>query len=181
MLTKDGRVRVKQSLDLIDQTAGRRNDVAVRHAENRTTTKQESNQVEEQQPSGMQEKPKVKTVKSRGAQQDELKEANIAKAMAESRRVQALADKEEMERDKLAGSLIPRDEVDAAMKFIGAQIWALADVYADQTAPLVAPITDLNEVHEILSESRKTELMQLGEAIQKQRKKLNPEDDQHAA
>jgi hypothetical protein len=71
-----------------------------------------------------------------------------------------------------AGNLIPREEVDAAMKFIGAAVRAQADVYADQTTPLVAPITDLNEVHEILAQSRKDELAELGQVIEKQRAEL---------
>jgi hypothetical protein len=45
-------------------------------------------------------------------------------------------------------------------------------VYADQTTPLVAPITDLHEVHEILAQSRKDELAALGLVIEQQRAEL---------
>jgi hypothetical protein len=168
VLTKDGRVRVKQSRELIEQTAGRRSDVAARHAETRNQNAQEPRHVEEQQKPAKEKRPS----RSVAEQKDELKQANLAKALAESRRVQALADKEEMERDRLAGNLVPREEVDAAFKFIGAAVRAQADVYADQTTPLVAPITDLHEVHEILAQSRKDELAALGLVIEQQRAEL---------
>jgi DNA adenine methylase len=56
--------------------------------------------------------------------------------------------------------------------FVGAAVRAQADVYADQTTPLVAPITDLHEVHEILAQSRKDELAALGQVIEQQRAEL---------
>jgi hypothetical protein len=157
-LTRDGRIKVKESLELIEATKGARDDVAERNAAERGATPAAGS-------------------RRRMAAGDEihaetLKEAARLKALAESRRVQAVADREEMERDRLAGNLIPREEVDAAFRFIGAQVRALADVYPDQTAPLVAPVADLHEVHAILADTRRNELVALGEAIEKQRSAL---------
>lgn len=176
VLTADGkRIKVKETLALIDQTAGNRHDVAERHE----TTRQETQEApwtkktasSEPIPRGAQKKP------AKGTAQDEehketLKEAQRLKLMAESRRVQALADKEEMERDRLAGDLIAREDVDASMKFIGATVRGLLDVFPDQVAPLVGPVTDLNEVHAMLGEQCREVLVRLGEAIERQKAAL---------
>jgi hypothetical protein len=172
VLNDKGRVLVAESRELIEQTAGNRSDVAQRNQQKR----------EAAAPAQSADEKKAAPATRRGkgdapsaqpdSQKEALKQAQIAKAMAESRRVQAAADKEEMERDRLAGKLIPREEVDAAMKFIGAAVRAQADVYADQTTPLVAPLSDFNEVHEILAQSRKDELAELGQVIEKQRVEL---------
>jgi hypothetical protein len=169
------KVLIAESRELIEQTAGNRTDVAKRNQEKR----------EEGAPSKSTHPAGKGGVDKRGkkadddappdSQKEAIKQAQVAKALAESRRVQALADKEEMERDRLAGKLIPREEVEAALKFIGGAVRAQADVYADQTTPLVAPITDLNEVHEILAQSRKDELAALGLVIQQQRVELQKE------
>jgi hypothetical protein len=166
------KVLIAESRELIEQTAGNRSDVAQRNQAKReesapATASRVANK-------GGADKKGKKAAESAApdSQKEAIKQAQIAKAMAESRRVQALADKEEMERDRLAGNLIPREEVDAAFKFIGAAVRAQADVYADQTTPLVAPITDLNEVHEILAQSRKDELAALGQVIEQQRAEL---------
>jgi len=97
-----------------------------------------------------------------------LKDASIIKAFAESRRVAALADKEEMERDRLAGDLIAREDVDAAMKFIGASVRGLLDVFPDQVAPLVAPVASMDECHALLTENCRNVLVGLGDAIKRQ-------------
>jgi len=138
----DKLVDVKKSLALITQTEGGRSDVKERHAQNRSA--------------GVSELPS-------------LSDARNTKTMAESRRAAALADMEEMNRDKLAGDLIPREEVDAAMKFIGAAIRGLMDVFPDQTAPLVAPVIELESCHSILHDQCRNVLFELGELIEKQR------------
>lgn len=166
------KVLIAESHELIEQTAGTRSDVTQRNQEKR----EEAAPTKPSLTAGKRgaDKPGKKTTGSEApdSQKEAIKQAQIAKAMAESRRVQALADKEEMERDRLARNLIPREEVEAAFKFIGAAVRAQADVYADQTTPLVAPITDLHEVHEILAQSRKDELAELGQVIEKQRAEL---------
>jgi hypothetical protein len=138
VLTKDGRVRVKQSRELIEQTAGRRSDVAARHAETRNQNAQEPRHVEEQQ------KP-AKEKRSSKAPVEQLHEGLTLKEMAlrikhaEMVAKEAEARIKRFDADQKAGNLIPREEVDAAMKFIGGAVRAQADVYADQTTPLVAP------------------------------------------
>lgn len=102
-----------------------------------------------------------------------LTEAKSLKAISEARRVAALADREEMERDRMAGELIAREDVDAAMKFIGATVRSLLDVLPDQTAPIVTPVTSLEECHALLTEACRNVLHGLGDAIEKQRAALD--------
>jgi len=155
-LVLDGRkVKVKESLELIKLTAGNRSDVAQRH--------QSGRQKESDADAGDEADKKT------------LKGAQKVKILAESRRAEAIADKEEMERDRLAGNLIAREDVDAAMKFIGATVRGLMDVFPDQTAPLVAPIQSLDECHSLLSEQCRNVLLSLGNAIEKQQAQLSKE------
>lgn len=163
-LTVDGRVDVEKSLALIAGTQGTREDVADRHAQGRQERAQEA----------AAEAPEAETEESLPV--SILEAARRAKATAEARRVTALADQEEMERDRLAGDLIAREDVDAAMKFIGATVRGLLDVFPDQTAPLVAPVSDLGECHSVLAESCRNVLVGLGEAIEKQRASLAREE-----
>lgn len=144
-----GLVDAEKSVDMIKQTGGNRDDVKARHAETRKSGPDKKEQLSES-----------------------LKEAHRIKVMAESRRVAAIADKEEMERDKLAGDLIAKEDVDASMKFIGASVRALLDVFPDQISPMVAPITDINECHALLTEQCRNILVRLGEAIDQHNSQL---------
>lgn len=158
-LVMDGnRVDVEKSLALIASTAGTRDDVARRHAETR----------------GQEGVPQGKAVELPGDDdyKASIREAQRNKQLAESRRVMALADQEEMERDRLAGSLIAREEADAAMKFVGAAIGSLLDVLPDQLAPVVAPAQSLDECREILAEACRNVRVRLGEEIERRKAEL---------
>jgi hypothetical protein len=173
VLNSRGRVLVKESLERIDLTAGTRSDVKQRNQEKRTAAGKaatvESKSKRTGEKSGAANTPEVPEPDS---QKEMIKQAQVAKALAESRRVQALADKEEMERDKLAGDLITRESVDAAFKFIGATIRALMDAFPDQVAPIIAPISNMDEVHVHLTEQCRNVLVGLGEAIERQQSEI---------
>lgn len=77
---------------------------------------------------------------------------NEARADAQARKESALADLAEMEAAQKRGLLIPKEDVDAALKALGASVRARLDVLADQLAPVVAPVADLDETHAILAE-----------------------------
>lgn len=179
VLTADGkRIKVRETLALIEQTAGNRADVAARHQDGRSDAQPEApakkNPVSEPITKAQQKKPAKGAAKD-NEHADTLNEARRRKTMAESRRVEALADKEEMERDRLAGNLIAREDVDAAMKFIGASVRGLLEVFPDQTAPLVAPVMSLEECHSLLQEGCREVLVRLGEAIERQKVMLDRE------
>jgi hypothetical protein len=129
VLTDDGkRVKVAESIALIEATAGQRDDVAARHAEERTTTPEQH-----VDPS--------------------MEQAKRLKAVSEARRMAASADKEEMERDKLAGSLIAREDVDFVLNDFGATLTTHLENLADQLAPVIYPLTNLEETHAAIAEA----------------------------
>lgn len=168
---RHARVRVAESQALLAQTAGLRDDVAARHAEARSKAAIPAPIAAPPAP----EAPPAGDPAANGLPAfvlNEMDEARRAKLLAESRRVQAAADREEMERDKLAGDLIAREDVDAAMKFIGASVRGLMEVFPDQIAPVVAPITTLDDVHAALTEACRDTLVRLGEAIERQKDAL---------
>lgn len=124
-------VKVDESVARIEQTRGLRDDVARRHREAKQKT-----------PAGPQngaQATQTATGQGEGGYPSTpgLQTARDEKVMAETRRVMALADVEEMNRDKLAGNLIAREDVDAAMKAVGSRFRALTDVFVDQLAPVL--------------------------------------------
>jgi hypothetical protein len=146
------RVDVAASLVLIEETGGMRFDVAERHAANRA------------QLSVQQEPQKTAVAPSAGSGECEGQGAASSTAPApdapmgerrsdaQARKEAALADKAEMEVQQMRGELIPKGDVDAALRAFGASVRAKLDVLADQIAPLVAPVTDMDEVHALLAE-----------------------------
>ncbi len=130
------RVKVEESRALLEQTRGTRDDVADRHAENRSHQRFQPD--------------------ARAQDQDaSMESARRVKAVSEARRVRAIADQEEMTRDRLAGSLLAREDVDAAFKSIGALVRAEVVKLADRLAPIVTPMQTQADVHaEIDAEGR---------------------------
>lgn len=169
------RVRVQESKTLLEASAGNRDDVAQRHAENRNAIAANpgagaaNGAPDNPSPPDSPDRPPEA---AKDGSDPQIVEARRAKVIAESRRAQAAADREEMERDKLAGDLIAREDVDAAMKFIGASVFSLLDVFADQTAPIVAPIGTIEGCHAALTEACRNTLVKLGEAIEQQKAAL---------
>lgn len=161
VLTEDGkRVRVEESIALIEQTAGGRVDVSARHAAARGAG-EEKNITD-----GVKAGARGKTAQSATAGQD------VRLIDAKLRKESAQADQEEMKAAQMRGELIPREDVEAAMKFIGGAVRAALEVFPDQTAPLVAPISDLSEIHEALTQACRDALHGVGEAIERQKKEL---------
>lgn len=165
VLTEDGkRVRVAESIALIEQTAGGRIDVSARHAAARAAGNEIS-------PS---DRPKVtEPGKNAANAKDERKGGQDERLVdAKLRKESAQADQEEMKAAQMRGELIPREDVEAAMKFIGGAVRAALEVFPDQTAPLVAPISDMTEIHEALTQACRDALHGIGEAIERQKKEL---------
>lgn len=160
VMAADGKsVRVAESLRLMVKTRGARDDVAARWAAL----------------AGM-EIPEAPAPGENGGQAPSASSAdNVlrqSRAESEARRAAALADQEEMTRDKMAGNLIPREDVDAAMRFLGAAVRSLLDVFPDQVSPVVAPVTNLDEVHALITDQCRNVLEELGEAIKRQKEEL---------
>ena len=116
LVMQGSRVDVAASLARIEETGGMRFDVAERHAANRT------------QHSAQQEPQKTAAEPSAGVGATEGQGAALnappaldavageRRSDAQARKEAALADKAEMEVQQMRGNLIPREDVDAALR-----------------------------------------------------------------
>jgi hypothetical protein len=178
------RVKVAESEAALAQTMGNRDDVAARHAENRgadAPSHQPASQIAPAAPKTGPAGQGAGLARSENAGEGgepdpesfgPLAAARHAKILAESRRAVALAEREEIERDKLAGELLERSEVELAFKTVGAQIRSLMETYPDQVAPLVAPVATLEDCHALLSEQCRNVLSNFSAAMQRQAEAL---------
>lgn len=154
---RTARVKVAESIALIEATQSGRFDVARRHAAARRRAPNEG-QGDAVLRSAPENAPK------RDAESPDPERLVDAKTRKES----AQADQEEMKAAQMAGNLIAREDVDAAMKFLGASVRAAMDVFPDQTAPVLCAVTDLNETHALLTEACRNVLYDIGVAIERQ-------------
>lgn len=161
-----GRVLVNESLDMILATKGARDDVADRHADHRVA-KENAPADTDAQP--QEENAPESEIISEGLT---LKEVTMRIKLAEMRDKEASSQIREIEARAKAGEFVAIEDADAAMKFIGATVRGLLDVFPDQVAPIVAPITGLDDCHAMLQEQCRNVLVSLGQAIEKQRNSL---------
>jgi hypothetical protein len=159
---RSARVKVGESLALIEATQSGRFDVARRHAAARRRGAN-AGQGDALPRSTPENAPK------RDSESPDPERLVDAKTRKES----AQADQEEMKAAQMAGNLIAREDVDAAMKFLGASVRAAMDVFPDQTAPVLCAVSDLNETHAVLTESCRNVLHDIGVAIERQIAALN--------
>ena len=165
VLTTDGkRVEVEASREKIERTGGGRPDVASRHAAARGEAKPAS-AIPEAGSGAKNRSNRVKREIAKTPGAETLTEAKTRKEMAQ-------ADQEEMRARQMAGDLIAREDVEAAMKFIGGAVRAAFEVFPDQVAPLVAPIIDLAEVHELITQACRDALQSIGDSIDRQKAEL---------
>ena len=136
IVTASGMVDVEASRQRLAETGGARPDVAERHAAERGAAVKVG--AGDTAPAPM------------AAQADDRVGNSYQAARAVKEKYNALQAKLEYERQM--GNLIPKEDVDAALKALGASVRARLDVLADQLAPVVAPVADLDEVHAVLSE-----------------------------
>ncbi len=160
-LLKDGRlvmqdakrVLVAESVKRIADTKGARDDVAARWAARAG--------------SEMPEPPTGTASATEGAES-----GGETLTSARSRKEAAQASQEELKLAQMRRDLIPREEVEAAMRFVGAAVRAEWDVLADQVAPLVASVSAMDECHALLQDHGRNALERLGQVIARQREEL---------
>lgn len=141
------RVRVAESLERIAQTGGGRPDEAIRQAHNRAA--------------------KASAGKDTTSDNQAEKIGNNYQA-ARAVREKYAALKAKAEYETLIGNLIPREDVDAALRFVGATIRSLMDVFPDQQAPILCAVSDIHEVNALLTEACRNVLVDIGSAIERQ-------------
>ena len=140
-LVMDGsRVDVEASIKRIEETGGMRDDVAERHAAARA---------------------------GKGGKAPEAPARGENRADAQARKEAAAADLLEIELAQKRGQVIAKDDVDQALKALATAVRTRIDVLPDQLAPLVAPVTDLQEVHALLAEHGRLILSGVADELQR--------------
>ena len=148
VLDGHGHVDVAASLDRIRETGGMRFDVAERHAAQRDGNGPVKVGAGGTAMGGEGE------CKGAGAIAPPAPDGALGerRADAQARKESALADMAEMDVKQKRGELIPKADVDLALRSFAASVRARLDVLPDQLAPLVSPVTDLDEIHALLAE-----------------------------
>lgn len=143
----NAKVRVSESIRRIEQTGGGRPDVAARFAHERS---------------------------SRGSAASAIDSEKIGNNYQAARAVREkyAALKSKAEYETIIGNLIPREDVDAALRFVGATVRSLMDVFPDQQAPILCAVSDIHEVNALLSDACRNVLVEIGSAIERQKKTI---------
>ena len=158
VLTEAGLVDVEASRKKILATSGGRDDVAARWAAQRGA------EVAEGQPPA-DCRATASTRGNGGNNAGTTGGAAESRIDAQARKEAAAADLLEMEREQKRGNLIPKEDVDAALKAMGAAVRSAMEVFPDQTAPIVAPVLDLEEVHSLLAQACRDALAGIEHAL----------------
>jgi len=172
VLNAAGLVEVEASEQLIAQTAGNRPDVAARNAQTRTGAKKAAGQGNGASAAGKTAQRATTQAATPPVTQTESEKIGTSLQTARAFKEKYSALKAKAEYETMIGDLISREDVEAAMRFIGGAVRAALEVFPDQTAPLVAPVSNLAEIHEILTQSARDALHGIGEAIKRQQDEL---------
>lgn len=167
---RTARVKVAESVALMEQTGGSRPDVAQRHSQQRAAN------AKTQQSQGNHADHAEKIERGATVQADSGADrigSSYQTARAVKEKYAALTAKAEYE--TLIGNLIPREDVDAVLRFVGATVRSLMDVYPDQNAPVLCAVSDIHEVHAHLTDACREVLAQLGAAIDRQKQTIAKE------
>ena len=159
------RVIIAESLKLMEQTGGSRPDVSARFAQeraNRAKTQDVGIGGAKQIDSGA-------IVQAAGATDSGIDKigSNYQAARAVKEKYAALTAKASYE--TMIGNLIPREDVDAAMRFVGAAVRSAMDVFPDQQAPVLCAMADIQEVRAVLADACRNVLLDVGQAIERQK------------
>ena len=171
-------VNVEASMARIQATQGDRPQVAEFHAEQRA----QKHAVDSRYPDGQAGMNRDLSSTSgrmghpegrQGVQQSNqghdlsLDKARRVRAISEARIKTAQADQEEMARDKMAGNLIAREDVDFVLRDFGATLSSLLENLADRLAPIVYPLTTLSETHASIREMAEEIQQEMAETMQR--------------
>ncbi len=66
--------------------------------------------------------------------------------------------------------LIPREDVDACLRFVETAICSLMNKFPEQNAPALSAVSDIHETHALLTDACRNVLDDLGKAIERQKK-----------
>ena len=152
-IVMDGdRVNVEASIAQLGGTQGDRQDVTDRHAQ----------EAAEKSTTGR------NTPDTPAPTADlSMEKARRVRAVAEARIKHAEAEIREMERDRAAGKLIDKDVVDFVLNDFGATLRSTMENFAGRMAPVVFPLTTLEETHAALNEAAERVLEEISDAMKR--------------
>ena len=134
-----GQVDVEASQQRLRDTGGARPDVAERHAAGRGAAVP-----------GPQPGARVGAGDTAPPAPDERVGNTYQAARAVKEKYAAMQAK--LDYEKAVGNLIPKEDVDLALKTFATATRARLDTVADQLAPVLAPVADIAELHALLAE-----------------------------
>ena len=138
---RSARVKVAESLALIESTHGGRFDVARRHAAARRRAPNEALASTTPTP-----------LKENAAKRDSESPESEKLVDAKTRKESAQADQEEMKAAEMAGSLVRVQNAKLALLDAGATVRSLCDVFADQHTAELSAMSGMADVHAYLSD-----------------------------
>ena len=152
-IVMDGdKVNVEASLSQLGGTQGGRQDVTDRHAQEAT----------EKATTG-----RIGGDTAQPAADLSMEKARRVRAVAEARIKHAEAEIREMERDRAAGKLIDKEVVDFVLNDFGATLRSTMENFAGRLAPVVFPLTTLEETHAALEEAAERVLDEISDAMKR--------------
>ena len=165
---RNSRVKIAESLKLMEQTGGSRPDVAARFAQERAN-RAKTQDGEYAGIGGAKQIYSGAIVQPAEVPDDPDEDAgnNYQAHRALKEKYAALTAKASYE--TMIGNLIPREDVDAAMRFVGAAVRSAMDVFPDQQAPVLCAIADIHEVRAVLADACRNVLLDVGQAIERQK------------
>lgn len=135
------RVKVAETLAMLESTGGARFDVARRHAAARRSAKNEG-----------EDNTFPRSTGKNGSNRDSESRDDERLVDAKTRKESAQADQEEMKAAEMAGSLVKAQNTKLALLDAGATVRSLCDVFADQHTAELSAMSDMADVHAHLSD-----------------------------
>jgi hypothetical protein len=160
---------------LLTETRGGRGDVKDRHQKNR----QQSPKTPSQGAASAPPAPPPPPAAAQPLEGDGLvrgsnlgNQLSLSKATSDARLAKAKADSAEMEAAKMAGSLLEKEDAEAAMRSVAAAVRAEFERFPDQHAPALAAMADPEEVRAYLKAACEQAQRGLSQAIARERDEM---------
>lgn len=101
------------------------------------------------------------------AQDESMEALNKRLKRAEADKREHEADIARMERERIAGRLVEKDDVDFVLNDFGATLRSLMENFADRYAPVIHPLQTLEDVHAALAEAAEAVLAEVSESMRR--------------
>lgn len=117
------------------------------------------------------EETRNRNAKGEGKGDDTHKEGiealNLRLKKAEADKREHEAEIARMERERIAGNLVPRETVDYVLTDYAATLRAMLETRADRLAPIIHPLQTMEESHAALAEADEAVLVEMAETMRR--------------